>query len=206
MNKWEEFYNKTPLNEIPWQKVEADYLIETIEKGKVKPGLALVLGCGTGRNSIYLTKKGFNVTGIDISETAIKYAKENAKKEDVNIDFIVADATDLSFLGDKEFDFILDWANLHGIEKEKRNQYINQIVKHCKTSGKFILRCFSKHELDKDFVESSVTGDKVSLFSREDIDKLFSKYFKILETNRSELLMPGEHPNKWFDEYLMERL
>lgn len=206
MNKWEKFYSNTPLDKIPWHKLKADYLIEIIEKEKVRSGLTLVLGCGTGVNSIYLTKKGFNVTGIDISETAIRHAKENAKKENVNVNFIVADATDLSFLKDKEFDFILDWANLHGIDEEKRDQYINQIVEHCKTGGKFVLRCFSKYELDKDFVESTVTGDKVSLFSRQDIDRLFGKYFKILETNRSELLIPGEHPNKWFDEYLMEKI
>lgn len=207
MNKWEKFYSNTPLDKIPWHKLRADYLIEIIEKEKVKPGLTLVLGCGTGMNSIYLAKRGFNVTGIDISETAIGYAKENAKKENVNINFIVADATDLSFLKDKEFDFILDWANLHGIDEEKRDQYIDQIVKHCQTGGKFVLRCFSKYELDKDFVESTVTGDKVSLFSRQDIDRLFGKHFKILETNRSELSISGEQPpNKWFDEYLMEKI
>ncbi len=206
MNRWEKFYRDTPLDKIPWHKVEADYLIEIIEKEKVRPGLTLVLGCGTGMNSVYLAKRGFSVTGIDISETAIRYARENAKKENVDIDFIIADATDLSFLGDKKFDFILDWANLHGIDEEKRGQYINQIVEHCKTGGKFVLRCFSKHELDKDSVESTVTGDKVSLFSREDIEQLFGKYFKILETNRSELLMPEKPPNKWFEEYLMEKI
>lgn len=206
MNIWEKFYSNTPLDKIPWQKAKADYLIEIIEKEKVRPGLTLVLGCGTGINSVYLAKRGFDVTGIDISETAIGYARENAKKENVNIDFIVADATDLSFLKDKEFDFILDWANLHGIDEEKRDQYIDQIVGHCKTGGKFVLRCFSKYELDKDFVDAIVIEGKISLFSREDIDRLFGKYFKILETNRSELLVPGKHPNKWFDEYLMEKI
>lgn len=206
MNRWEKFYKNTPLDKIPWQKARADYLIDVIEKGKVKPGLALVLGCGTGINSIYLAKKGFNVTAVDISETAIKYAKENAKKEDISINFIAADATDLSFLGDKEFDFVLDWANLHGIDKEKREQYVSQIVKHCKTGGKFVLRCFSKHGIDEDFVESVATGGEVSLFSKEDIERLFGSNFKILETNRSELLIKEERPNKWFDEYLMEKI
>ena len=52
MNKWEQYYKKTPLNEIPWQKTQADYFIKAVDK--IKSGTALDLGCGTGMKSIYL--------------------------------------------------------------------------------------------------------------------------------------------------------
>ena len=48
-------------------------------------------GCGTGKHDIELYKKGYLCTGIDISALMIDIAGENAKKENVNIDFSVAD-------------------------------------------------------------------------------------------------------------------
>ena len=202
---WEKFYSETPLDKIPWQNARADYLVDVIKSGKVKPGLALDLGCGTGINSVFLAENGFEVTGVDISKKAIDYAKANAKKAQVKIDFFAADATDLSFLNNKKFDFILDWANLHGIPKEKRDEYINGIVEYSKTGSKFLLRCFSNKDTDKKFVKRPV--GIIYLFSRQDIEKFFGKYFKILETNESKSPTGfGKHPSEWFDEYLLERL
>ncbi len=202
-SKWEKYYSKTPLDKIPWQKTQADYFTKVIETRKIKTGLALDLGCGTGAKSIHLAKKGFKVIGIDISETAIKYAKENAHKEKVKINFIVADATDLNFLKDRKFDFVLDWANFHGIPKNKREKYINGIVKHTKKGGIFLLRCFGKDETQKQFVVRPMSI--VYLSSEEDIKNLFSKYFKILETNRSKPFGKTS-PSKRLNEYLMEKL
>lgn len=54
-------------------------LIESI-KGR-KPGKALDLGMGQGRNTIYLAKQGWDVTGIDIANEAIDFAKKKAKEE-----------------------------------------------------------------------------------------------------------------------------
>jgi len=202
-SKWEKYYIRTPLDKIPWQKTQADYFTEVIETDKVKIGLTLDLGCGAGSKSIYLAKKGFKVIGIDISETAIKYAKESAKKAKVKASFIVADATDLSFLKDKKFDFVLDWAHFHGIPKNKREKYIQEIVKHTKKGSTFLLRCFGKDKIQKEFVVRSV--GTIYLFSKKDIKNLFSKYFKILETNTSKPFgkIP---PSSQLNEYLMERL
>ena len=205
-SKWEQYYLETPLGKIPWQKTQANYFTKIIEAGKVKPGSVLDLGCGTGVKSIYLAKKRFKVTGVDISERAIKLAKENAHKAKVKVRFIIADATDLSFLKNKKFNFILDWANLHGIPKSKRKKYIQEIVKHTKKGGKLLLRCFSKREVRKE--SASRKMGRIYLFSKEDIEKLFAKYFKILETNKSNPFITKERrpPAKWLDEYLMEKL
>lgn len=204
---WERYYQETPLEKIPWQKTQADYFTQVIEAGKIKPGSTLDLGCGTGAKSIYLAKRGFGVTGVDISETAIKYAKENARRAKVKVKFIVADATDLSFLKDKKFDFVLDWANLHGIPKSKRKKYVSEIVKHTKKGGKLLLRCFSKSGVKKEFASRRM--GTIYLFSIKDIESLFSKHFKVLEINRSKPFVSKTRkppPAKWLDEYLMEKV
>jgi len=199
---WESYYAKTPLEKIPWYYTQADYFVKLLNSGKLGKGKALDLGCGVGKKSILLSKKKFSVTGIDISPTAIYHANKNAKKEGTKIRFIVADTTDLSFLRNKKFDFVLDWANLHGIPKSKRKRYIREIAEYTKQGGKLLLRCFSKYRVKKELGFLSPVG-MIYLFSREDIEKLFGNYFRTLETNRSK---PRDHPGKWFDEYLMERM
>jgi len=199
---WEKYYAKTPLEKIPWYYTQADYFIKLLNSGKLGTGKALDLGCGVGAKSIILAKKGFKVTGIDISPTAICYARKNAKKEKVGVRFIAADTSDISFLKDEKFDFVLDWANLHGIPKSKRKKYIKQIIQHTQRGSKILLRCFSRYRVKEELGFLSPVG-LIYLFSKEDIKNLFGKHFKFLETNRSK---PRNHPGKWFDEYLMERL
>ena len=62
----------------------------------------LDVGCGTGRHSIELSKRGYSVTGIDLSESQLAQAKEKAKKENLQIEFQKHDARNLPF--DNEFD------------------------------------------------------------------------------------------------------
>ena len=73
----------------------------------IKPGRAVVLGCGTGTNAIYLAKRGFEVTAIDIAPTALNLAQDRAEKADVKVRWLLADVlappVDL-----ERFDFIFD--------------------------------------------------------------------------------------------------
>jgi SAM-dependent methyltransferase len=67
-----------------------------------KPKSILDVGCGTGSHSVILSKRGYNVTGIDISKTMIKKAKEKAKKEKVKTEFFVQDMQNIKL--NKKFD------------------------------------------------------------------------------------------------------
>ncbi len=203
---WEKYYRETPLEKIPWQNTQADYFTKLIDGGRINPGTALDLGCGTGMKSIYLAQKGFAVTGIDISKSAIEFANKNAEKAKAKVDFIVADAINLSFLKDKTFDFILDWANLHGISEDKREEYIHEVTKHLKQGGLLLLRCFAREDKDKNSVMREM--GRIYSFSREDIKSLYGEYFKILEMNRSKpfIMKVRKPPARYLDEYLLERL
>ena len=57
------------------------------------PGNALDLGCGQGRNSVWLAGRGHRVTGIDLSPVAIEHAGLLAAEAQVDVDFGVADLT-----------------------------------------------------------------------------------------------------------------
>jgi SAM-dependent methyltransferase len=63
----------------------------------VKPGRALDVGVGQGRNAVFLAKQGWTVTGIDIAGEGMRLAREQAAAAGVKIDTVYA--------SDREFDF-----------------------------------------------------------------------------------------------------
>lgn len=102
------FASKTDDTVIPWDiKTFDPNLKELLDLYDLSRGELLELGCGTGHDSNYLHNRGFCVTAIDISEDAIKTAKQLNK----NINFIVRDFFADSF--DKKFNIIYDRGFLH---------------------------------------------------------------------------------------------
>ncbi|EMM6761772.1 tellurite resistance methyltransferase TehB [Pluralibacter gergoviae] len=74
--------------------------------GKIAPGRALDLGCGSGRNSLYLAARGFDVTAWDRNPMSIANLRDIAAKERLNhLHIAEKDLNTLTF--DGEYDFIL---------------------------------------------------------------------------------------------------
>ena len=76
---------------------EADFIEQEISFDKSMQ--ILDVGCGTGRHSIELAKRGYCVTGIDLSINQLDRAKEKAKEAGVNVEFMQKDARDFNFNG-----------------------------------------------------------------------------------------------------------
>jgi 2-polyprenyl-3-methyl-5-hydroxy-6-metoxy-1,4-benzoquinol methylase len=82
---------------------ECDFIEKEIGYNK---GLHILdIGCGTGRHSIELAKRGYQVTGVDLSDSMLQKAKQNAKKHQVQVNFEKHDARKLPFTS--KFDIIL---------------------------------------------------------------------------------------------------
>jgi 2-polyprenyl-3-methyl-5-hydroxy-6-metoxy-1,4-benzoquinol methylase len=95
---------------------------------------ALDLGCGTGTTAFTLAKLGLEVSGIDISETAIELAKTLAKKQNLKIQFQVNDVLLLKQLSDK-FDFIYDSHCLHCIVFDDDRRRVLDGIRHVLNDG-----------------------------------------------------------------------
>ena len=188
---WDKYYQR-PLEQIPWHKyVEADWFRELVDKRVIKGSSALDLGCGTGEKSVYLAKCGGfeKVVGVDIAKRAIEVANEKATHESVTgiCTFLCHDATDWSFLEEGEpFDFILDWANLHGIPLDRRRQYIDGINKHSHKGTLLLIRTFSSDSDTVPFTKE-VDGERIThyVFEKAQIEELFPE-FKVLKENISK--------------------
>jgi len=82
---------------------ECDFIEKEI--GFNKSIKILDIGCGTGRHAIELSKRRYNVKGIDLSDSQLARAKEKAEKQGLKIDFLKYDARDLPF--NNEFDLVI---------------------------------------------------------------------------------------------------
>ncbi len=78
----------------------------------LKPGKALDVGAGQGRNAVWLAQQGWDVTGIDISGVGLAAATENARKSGTSIKTVKTTYQDFDF-GIEQWDLIvmiLSWA------------------------------------------------------------------------------------------------
>jgi len=72
-------------------------------------GRALELGCGTGRWSVDLARRGWQVVGVDVVPKAIQLARQRAREAGVEVTFVHGDATALRDAGvGAGFSFLLD--------------------------------------------------------------------------------------------------
>ena len=116
---------------------ECDFLEQELNHNKLLK--ILDVGCGTGRHSIELTKRGYSVTGIDFSESQLASAREKAAKENLKIDFQKHNARNLPF--NKEFDFaiMLCEGGFPLMETDDMNfEILKSVTKSLKEKSKFI--------------------------------------------------------------------
>jgi 2-polyprenyl-3-methyl-5-hydroxy-6-metoxy-1,4-benzoquinol methylase len=74
---------------------EVDFLLDELHLPN--GGSVLDVGCGTGRHAIELAKRGYAVTGLDLSSEMLSRAADAAKAENVHVEWIRANATQFTF-------------------------------------------------------------------------------------------------------------
>ncbi|MFH1211097.1 MAG: class I SAM-dependent methyltransferase [archaeon] len=164
--------------ETPWDSGRPDpELVSLVDSGLLKGKRALDVGSGTGTNVVYLSEKGFDAMGIDISNVAINIAVKKAKGSNVNPRFFVADVLDLSFLKGK-FDLVFDRGCFHHQKRGNWPNYATQISSKLKKGGYLLLLAIC----DRDRLVSG--PNKVS---HDDIVNTFSKDFNIPKIDDKEL-------------------
>jgi SAM-dependent methyltransferase len=147
MKKWMyELLYRFPFVPIEWifgSTLKIEKLAELGIEGSVVSGRAITLGCGVGRETIYLAKKGFDVIGLDFSPTAIKQARRRAKAEGVEVPFIVDDLTNLRHIGGT-FDLVTDFGALNDMGQEARDLYMQNVLPLTHPGSRYLMFCFDK--------------------------------------------------------------
>ena len=164
------------------------------------PGRAIDLGCGTGTNVITLAKAGWQVTGVDFAPRAIQLARQKLKSSKVRADLFTEDATKLRGITGP-FDLALDLGCFHGISKEGRMKYLDQLDRILAPSGFWLLYAFltpgtprsgnGLAEVEIDFISA-----RFSLISRKDgFDKRErpSAWFLFQNLKRPDMFIRAVH-------------
>ena len=99
----------------------------------------LDVGCGIGRHAIELSKRGYPVTGIDLSESQLAYAREKAKANNLSIQFIQHDARNLPFNNEFDAAIMLCEGGFPLMETDELNfEILKSVTKSMKAKAKFI--------------------------------------------------------------------
>ena len=191
-----------------WEIGYHDKTVSTFAKGptndiaefyrNLKPhSLILDVGCGEGRNSIFLTEQGHEVDAFDLSKAGIEKAKAIAAVKGLDINFFVCDLG--NFIFDKNYDVILSHGVLHLPEKVLRDKFITEAQQHTKPSGYNIIGVFTNR--------LPATPDNApftkSLF---DIGELPAKYAKWTLLSHDESTFKDSHPGGISHEHAYERI
>jgi len=101
----------------------------------------LDVGCGEGRNSIFLAEQGHTIDAFDLSKAGIEKARFLASQNALAINFFVYDLGEYIF--NKEYDVILSHGVLHLPEKGTRDSFIESAQEHTKPGGYHIIGIFT---------------------------------------------------------------
>lgn len=118
-------------------KGEVDFIESEISHDKSLK--ILDIGCGTGRHSIELTLRGYQVTGFDLSASQLRKAREKAAQQGLTIEFFQADARDFDLHEAFDLAIMLCEGAFPLMETDEMNYRILQnAYKSLKPGGKLI--------------------------------------------------------------------
>lgn len=145
MKKWlyELIYSLVPADWIFGPSSEIESYVDLAIDGRIESGAAITLGCGVGRETIHLAKKGFDVIGLDFSSTAIQKARHRAKAEGIKVQFVVDDLTNLKHVSGT-YDLVMDFGALNDLSRDARDLYMRNVIPLTKPRGYYVMFSFDR--------------------------------------------------------------
>jgi methyl halide transferase len=124
VSKWDREYR---CARPPWETGKpSSELQRVVAERRIVPCPALELGCGTGKNAIWLAEQGFDVLGVDLSRLAIQRARENPVPDGVHVCFLAADLLDFWKLGGP-YRFFFDRGCYHAVRLFDGDGYLRTL-------------------------------------------------------------------------------
>ena len=164
-------------NAIPteWTQQEIEFLVSELD---LQQGQHILdIPCGFGRHAIELAKRGFAITGIDISQTFIKKLNEKINLERLNIEAIQADILTLEL--NKKFSGVVCLGNSFGyFNFEKMKLFVEKVAASLETGAKFIINSgmiaesilpnLSNYSKNKSYTFGDITMDVTNIYNVEE--------------------------------------
>jgi SAM-dependent methyltransferase len=136
---------------IPWADQQPKrYLIEWLDKNNIQGTgkRAMVIGCGLGDDCEELARRGYSVTGFDISPTAIEWAKKRFPNSKVHYEVADLFALPKEWLG--AFDFVFECYTIQALPRSVRNDVIAKVASLVAKDGDLLVVCRGWREDQKE--------------------------------------------------------
>jgi ubiquinone/menaquinone biosynthesis C-methylase UbiE len=137
---WNDLY-RAGHHEKTWDMAYASQELVglTLALGLPPSSRALDLGCGAGSDVRFLAERGYEVTGIDISDIGLAIARDRLKRAGRSANLIKCDVLDLP-MPDEHFDLVTDRGCFHHVVNRDRRKYAEQVGRVLRPGGWFLLR------------------------------------------------------------------
>ncbi|MFE8699636.1 class I SAM-dependent methyltransferase [Cytobacillus sp. FJAT-54145] len=139
---WEDFYEDRNKKVPFFQNHQPDENLVEYFENDLKPERVLELGCGPGRNAIYMAQKGCAVDAIDISGNAVNWARERANEAGVSLNLYCKSLFEFDF-EPNSYDFVYDSGLFHHLPPHRRITYLEIVKRALKDNGYFGIVCFN---------------------------------------------------------------
>ncbi len=191
---WEEEHRKPQV----LQQMHSSDVSSGVEKfydflvsGGLPKGSGIEMGCGKGRNVIWLGGKGIEMTGFDFSSVAIEEARKRAEQVGIPANFTVADATEKWPFEDDSFDFGIDCFASTDIESPEGRAFAMQEMRRVLKPGGHLLSYLLSIDdaFHAEMIRTSPTTERNAflhptgkfekVFDEEEIAKLYERFTMI---------------------------
>ena len=140
ITEYDKHYNST---DYYWGLVPNHLCYEILRlKPPTRPYKVLDIGCGEGKDAVFLARNGYHVSAFDLSEQGLSKARALADHCGVEIEFFRADVRD--FRLQKNYDIIFSSGVFHYIPHELRGAIIDNLKSHTTENGINVINVFVK--------------------------------------------------------------
>lgn len=189
------------MDEVDYVKW-ADYIEKIIIQENKKTNKILELACGTGNITVPIAKKGYDITGLDISEDMLMVAKDKALKNNMNIFFIQQDMVDLQL--ENKFDCVLSMCDgiNYIVNENDLMEVFQKVYNYLECDGVFIFDISSYYKI-KNVLGNNTFGENL-----DDLCYLWQNYFdeenNTIEMELTFFIQEGQYYKKE-EEYHIQR-
>jgi SAM-dependent methyltransferase len=140
-DSWRVMFNNVYKSDKPGYATQPNALLVSTVEGR-KPGRALDIGMGQGRNSVFLALKGWDVTGFDMSDEGIATARRNAERAGVRINATLGTEDAFNY-GTNQWDLVVFMYEPFPVTSAA---YVERLRQSMKPGGIIVIESFGVEE------------------------------------------------------------
>lgn len=131
--------DRSPIAPSTWEYIKAEHIsrqyddffrftylfkfdTQVLDAAFVEPGPLLDLGCGTGRHVLHFAERGFDVTGVDLSDPALDEAAQKLRRHGREATLVKGDVNDLSPFADGAFRYAILMFSVLGLIRGREHR------------------------------------------------------------------------------------